>query len=307
MYPLRRFTQHWFFLILVPLWSISQAWALVPNSNETVDHQFEAREVVYYSGFCGIDMRNSMRQVHKECDKSPFRVVLRPDPNTGVPQYHMITNQAGTPAPPNVQCDHFLELQVVNSVAMSPADTAPFPNNAACSAINAMLDTMDQKFPRGETYAEIKTSFIRESPLFTATNVVPNTYWVATEINQLKGKLIRRFLTENRDFASDELSAEEWAILPAVHSYLNDIQTRGPADGMASDLDDAWEPLLDKFHDKIFSLIPDEWPPTADGTRNLYKQKVAQLQAARDKFVSDAVVLDQKWADTKSFVLRQRQ
>ena len=70
---------------------------------------------------------------------------------------------------------------------MSPVSTAPFDNNGACAAINAMLDTMNGDFPLGgKTYAEFKEHFIQGSPLFTRTNQRPNKYWVNTKINQLE-------------------------------------------------------------------------------------------------------------------------
>ncbi|KAJ7172831.1 hypothetical protein C8R43DRAFT_675423 [Mycena crocata] len=331
------FNRQWFLLILVPALSISRAGAATPGvdrqleapslsrtpgtpSNGTVAHQVRADSddsdddddgegPVYYAGFCGIDLRDSMANVHDECDKNLVRVVLQDNPATGIPIFTKVTEQRPTNRPQSrTQCDHFLELQVVNSIAMSPVDDAPGNNNGACAAINAMLDVMDGKFPTGQSYSNIKTSFIRESPLFTQTNVVPNTYWIDTDINQLKGKLIRRFLTLPPQAQITALNDDDKRILPALKSYMRDLQINGNGLHLAADLEDEWQPLIDRFHDEVSGLVLREWPPTLnDRTHAVYLQKMAQLDAGKAKFINHAARLDDRFPAAASFILNYPQ
>ncbi|KAJ7181408.1 hypothetical protein C8R43DRAFT_1116785 [Mycena crocata] len=296
------FNRRWFLLVVVPASFISHAGATLSGPNGTVDNQFEthyptqtrdtafdrtvdhlARDdgegPVYYAAFCGIDLRDSMTNVHNECDN----IVLEKNPTTNIPIYTkvhfkplvcikfdgaysvlQITEQRPTNHPQSsTECDHYLELQIVNSIAMAPVDRAPFGNNGACSAINAMLDVMKGKFPTGQSYAEIKTSFIRESPLFTLTNLSPITYWINSHFLQ-KGKLIRRFLTVRPPNQIMALSPKDRDILPALKSYIRDFQIKRDRLELVEDLEAAWQPLIDRFYNKISDLVQEQWPSTSD-------------------------------------------
>ncbi|KAF7359636.1 hypothetical protein MVEN_00687500 [Mycena venus] len=281
---------------------ITQACAAVLNG--TVGNQLNAR-VIFYSGFCGVDLRASTSAVHNECNAADVRAVLQDDPVTGQPQYLKMSGESNNPAPANTQCDHYMELQIVNSVARAPTDTAPFPNNGACSAINAMLDTMKGDFPLGgPTYAEYKTSFIQGSPLFTRTNQRPNTYWVNTEINQLKGKLVTRFLTTNEDFAQGDLTAREIQILSALKAYIRDRSARSFVEGLADDLEGAWQNLIDDVDEKMATLIGQRWGPNSSA-RNaaIFAQKMDQLQNGKNKFMPNAASLSQRFDAAMNFIV----
>ncbi len=80
--------------------------------------------------------------------------------------------------------DHYMEIQIVNSIAMATADYT-LPDNGACTAINKMLATMENDFPPRRPRSEVKKDAILKSRLFTSINKQPNTYWVNTEINRL--------------------------------------------------------------------------------------------------------------------------
>ncbi|KAJ7511477.1 hypothetical protein B0H11DRAFT_2269176 [Mycena galericulata] len=281
------YTHTWFSLVLL---YITQACAAVLNG--TVENQFNAcqSQIIFYSGFCGVDLRASTSAVHDECNAADMCVVLRNDPVTGQPQL--------------LKKDHYMELQIVNSVARASTDTAPLPNNGACSAINAMLDMMKGDFPlNGPTYAEYKTNFIQGSPLFTRTNQRPNTYWVNTEVNQLKGKLVTRFLTTNEDFAQGDLTAREIEILPALKAYIRDRSFRSFVEGLADDLEGAWQNLIDDVDEKMATLIRQRWGPPNDAhTAAIFAEKMEKLQNGTKKFVPNVVTLTQRFDAAMDFI-----
>ncbi|KAJ7123255.1 hypothetical protein C8R43DRAFT_1241149 [Mycena crocata] len=295
------FNRQWFLLILVPVLFSFQAGAATPGLNETLNRQVEARSLsrtpvttfngtvahqvglwftvraddsdddgegpVYYADLCGVNFRDGMTNVHNECDKNLLRAsccrIIQRHASLSVPSY--VSDYSY----------HFLELQVVNSIAMAPVDDAPGNNNGACSAINAMLNVMDAKFPPDKNGHDVK------------------------------GKLIRRFLTLPPQAQITALNAKEKRTLPALKTYIKELQISGNGLHLAVDLEDEWQPFIDKFYKEIAGYVRRRWPLTSTNARirKKHDNKMAELAAGKRKFTNHKARLDERFSAAVNFIL----